>query len=79
MYQDKIEILPSMINVKGGSITSYGGQANHITDATTNIPQAAAAPTKAEFDALVAAYNSLATKFNTLLSAVEGVGILKLT
>lgn len=77
-YQVGVEIKPSEINFRGGKQTYYGTQANHIVDSATNVAAAAGAtPTKAEFDALVTAYNALATRMNALLAAVEGVGILK--
>jgi len=50
----------------GGQITAAGTQASHIADAAA---AAGANPTKAEYDALV-------TKFNAVLTALEGVGIL---
>jgi phosphopantetheine adenylyltransferase len=51
-------------------------QSAHIADATANIAAASGdAPTKAEYDALVTAYNDLATKFNTLLVAQEKVNL----
>lgn len=51
----------------GGKQTPNSGtQASAITDATA---AAGANPTKAEYDALV-------TKFNALLAAVRGVGII---
>ena len=50
----------------GAKITAEGTQAATIADASA---AAGAAPTKAEYDALV-------TKFNAVLAALEGVGIL---
>lgn len=50
----------------GGVITAAGTQAAHIADAAA---AADAAPDKTEFDALV-------TKFNAVLAALEGVGVL---
>lgn len=50
----------------GGKITAAGTQASHIADEAA---AAGANPTKAEYDALV-------TKFNAVLAALEGVGVL---
>ena len=50
----------------GGKILANGTQASHIADAAV---AAGAAPDKTEFDALV-------TKFNAVLAALEGVGVL---
>jgi len=55
-----------LVVATGGKITADGTQAAHIADVDA---AAGAAPDKAEFDAL-------ATKFNALLAALEGVGIL---
>lgn len=55
------------IDIKaGGKITAAGTQAAHIADAAV---AAGANPTKAEYDALVA-------KYNAVLVALEGTGIL---
>lgn len=50
----------------GGKITANGTQASNIVDADVAV---GANPTKAEYDALVA-------KFNSVLAALEGIGIL---
>ena len=59
---------------------------NAKTDAKTNVAAAAAdAPTKAEYDAFVAAvnalaadYNTLASQFNQLVSNLVATGLVKL-
>lgn len=59
---------------------------NAKTDAKTNVAAAAGdAPTKAEYDAFVAAvntlaadYNALATQFNQLVSNLVATGLVKL-
>lgn len=57
-----------------------GAQQAHIADADAAVAAAAGdPPTEAEFNALVTAYNDLATKFNTLLSKLDadaGHGLL---
>lgn len=74
------------INVHGGSVyylndvQVVGAQEAHIADADAGIAAAAGdPPTQAEFNALVTAYNDLATKFNMLLAHLDadaGHGLL---
>lgn len=50
-----------------------------IGNANENIAvAAAAAPTKAEYDSLVASYNALAKQFNQLVSGLSSSGVIKL-
>lgn len=58
---DEIRVHP------GGRITNAGTQAAHI--ANTSAITGGEAPTEAEF-------NALQTKFNSVLAALRGVGIL---
>jgi len=65
---------------KVDNVQVVGNQEAHIADADAAVAAAAGdPPTKAEFDALVTAYNDLATKFNTLLAHLDadaGHGLL---
>lgn len=73
------------ILVSGGATAPSAGffgtgqlQQPHIVDAVTDAAYAAgAAPTKAEFDALVDKFNANWAKFNTWLADAEGYGLLK--
>lgn len=50
----------------------------NIGDAIANVAAAAAEPpTQAEFNALVTAYNDLATQFNQLIEKMASAGILQ--
>ena len=52
---------------------------NAIGNATPNVAAAAGdTPTKAEFDAFVTAFNSLALQFNRLISGLANAGIIQL-
>lgn len=58
--------------VSGGKITNAGTQASHVTDAKVNY-------TTGDLDAeseIIAAFNTTNGKINSILAALEGVGIL---
>jgi len=77
-----------LVIASGGSITNDGTQASHIADAgaalktdyaKTDIDDAGTidgTELAVVLNLITAAYNDLATKYNTLLVAAEGVGIL---
>ncbi len=52
--------------------------AEALGNATENIAAAAEAPTKAEYDALVTAYNALAEQFNRLVKGLSESGVIQL-
>ena len=61
----------------GGVKLQVFGEA--IGNASENVAvAAAAAPTKAEYDALVASYNSLAKQFNRLINGLVKSGVIQL-
>ena len=60
------------VNVTGGSTSTISGTANASVAAA-----ASTAPTKAEYDALVTAYNDLAHRVNALVSGLVASGALK--
>ena len=61
----------------GGVKLQVFGEA--IGNASENVAVAAAnAPTKAEYDTLVASYNSLAKQFNRLISGLSKSGVIQL-
>ena len=65
----------------GGKITAAGTQANHIADVaiTTDLTgvKDGTYMTADQAAAIVADFNSIKTKMNAILAALEGVGILK--
>ena len=64
-------------NALGGVKLQVFGEA--IGNASENVAVAAAnAPTKAEYDTLVASYNSLAKQFNRLISGLSKSGVIQL-
>lgn len=79
------------VDVGGGSAASYllpaatetvlGGVklANVTISGTANasVAAAASAPTKAEYDALVTAYNDLAKRVNALVAGLVAAGVVK--
>jgi len=77
------------INIEsGGTVTADGTQASTIADAAVNLKTDYAVDDIDDagtidgteiavvLNLITAAYNDLATKHNTLLAAIEGVGIL---
>ena len=63
-------------NALGGVKLQVFGEA--IGNASENIAVTAAdAPTKAEYDALVASYNALAKQFNRLISGLASSGVIQ--
>ena len=71
-------VLPAATaNALGGVKLQVFGDA--IGNASENVAVAAAgAPTKAEYDALVASYNSLAKQFNRLINGLAKSGVIQL-
>ena len=74
-------VLPAATaNALGGVKLQVFGEA--IGNASENVAVAAAAaptaPTKVEYDALVASYNSLAKQFNRLISGLAKSGVIQL-
>jgi len=71
-------VLPAATaNALGGVKLQVFGDA--IGNASENVAVAAGdAPTKAEYDALVASYNSLAKQFNRLISGLAKSGVIQL-
>ena len=71
-------VLPAATaNALGGVKLQVFGDA--IGNASENVAvAAAAAPTKAEYDALVASYNSLAKQFNRLINGLAKSGVIQL-
>ena len=64
-------------NALGGVKLQVFGEA--IGNASENVAAAAGeAPTKAEFNAVVTAYNSLAKQFNRLISGLSKSGVIQL-
>jgi len=65
----------------GGKITAAGTQADHIADVaiTTDLTgvDTGTDMTAAQAATIVADLNSIKTKMNAILAALEGVGILK--
>ena len=77
-----VTVIGGELNVAtGGKITAAGTQANHIADVaiTTNLTgvDTGTDMTAAQAAAIVADFNSIKTKMNAILAALEGVGILK--
>ncbi|WP_298048278.1 hypothetical protein [uncultured Bifidobacterium sp.] len=63
-------------NALGGVKLQVFGEA--IGNASENVAVAAAdAPTKTEYDALVASYNALAKQFNRLISGLASSGVIQ--
>ena len=63
-------------NALGGVKLQVFGEA--IGNASENVAvAAAAAPTKTEYDALVASYNALAKQFNRLISGLASSGVIQ--
>ena len=63
-------------NALGGVKLQVFGEA--IGNASENVAVAAAdAPTKTEYDALVASYNALAKQFNRLISGLTSSGVIQ--
>lgn len=61
-----------LVVASGGKITAAGTQASHIADASTaHALNATFSDTEVE-----AALNALGTKINSILAALEGVGIV---
>ena len=71
-------VLPAATaNALGGVKLQVFGEA--IGNASENVAAAAGeAPTKAEFNAVVTAYNSLAKQFNRLISGLAKSGVIQL-
>ena len=71
-------VLPAATaNALGGVKLQVFGDA--IGNASENVAAAAGeAPTQAEFDAVVTAYNSLAKQFNRLISGLSKSGVIQL-
>ena len=77
-----VTVIGGELNVAaGGKITAAGTQANHIADVaiTTDLTGVATGTdmTADQAAAIVADFNSIKTKMNAILAALEGVGILK--
>jgi len=70
-------VLPAATqNALGGVKLQVFGEA--IGNASENVAvAAAAAPTKTEYDALVASYNALAKQFNRLISGLASSGVIQ--
>ena len=74
-YQPKIYMTEGgdQMDVKsGGKITKDGAQAAAIADATTNY----SAATLTDYTTTATAINGANTKINSIIAALEGVGIL---
>ena len=77
-----VTVIGGELNVAtGGKITAAGTQANHIADVaiTTDLTDVGADTnmTADQAAAIVADFNSIKTKMNAILAALEDVGILK--
>jgi hypothetical protein len=77
-----VTVIGGELNVAaGGKITAAGTQADHIADVaiTTDLTGVADGTymTADQAAAIVADFNSIKTKMNAILAALEGVGILK--
>ena len=77
-----VTVIGGELNVAaGGKISKAGTQANHIADvavtATLTGVDTGTDMTAAQAATIVADLNSIKTKINAILAALEGVGILK--
>jgi len=77
-----VTVIGGELNVAaGGKISKAGTQANHIADvavtATLTGVDTGTDMTAAQAATIVADLNSIKTKMNAILAALEGVGILK--
>lgn len=63
------------VDIGQPAAVSYDGG---ITSVDANIAQVSDTPTKAEIDAIVAAYNALAASYNALLAGMQEAGLLGL-
>ena len=77
-----VTVVGGELNIaSGGKISKAGTQANHIADvAITTVltgVDTGTDMTAAQAATIVADFNSIKTKMNAILAALEGVGILK--